>query len=160
MALPILFRSTPFRALRARPARAPFGRLSAEIDTLFDEMLRTALPVSSTASAFSPSVDLVEAENELRISVELPGLRAEDVHVEAKDGVLRIYGEKASTASEEKTNWHRAERSYGSFERRIRVPARFDADAASAAMEHGVLTVTLPVIPAAQPREIAVEAGE
>ena len=123
-------------------------------------MLRTALPGSGgEAQAFLPSADLVETENELRISVELPGLRAEDVHVEAVDGVLRIYGEKSHSADEEKTNWHRAERSYGRFERRIRVPAKFDADAASAAMEHGVLTVTLPVIPEVKPREIPVEAG-
>ena len=165
MALPILFRSTPLRSALRFPAvpNRRVGPVAAArgMDRLMDELWQS-LGARPAPAAFSPSIDLAESEAGLRVSAELPGLGADEVHVELNEGVLRIHGEKAHTPSdsdgeESEDGWTRAERSYGHFERRIRIPKRFDAEAASARMENGVLTIQIPTKPSAQPREIPVE---
>ena len=72
-----------------------------------------------------------------------------------------MHGEKAAPArsEDEQVDWHRAERSYGRFERAIRIPVDIDADAAKAQYKDGVLHITMPKTPAAQSREIPVEAA-
>lgn len=153
MALPVLFRTTPLRpALR----RVPVWNLSAEMDRLFGNLQRDT---STSATAYTPRIDLVETASEVRVSAELPGLGAEDFHVEFEDGVLRIHGEKTGALpEEEKVEWHRAERSYGPFERVIRIPVEVDANTAKARYHDGVLSIALPKTESAQMREIPVEA--
>ena len=155
MALPVLFRTTPIRrSLR----RAPLWNLSTEMDHLFEDLWRGA--GAPRSAVYTPRIDLVETPTELRLSAELPGMGAEDFHIEVNDGVLRLYGEKASAvADDEKVGWRRSERSYGRFERAIRIPVEVDADSASAEYRDGVLTVILPKAASAQVREIPVEAA-
>ena len=109
MALPVLFRTRP---IRPSFRRVPFWNLSAEFDHLFEDLRRGA--GSSAEEAYTPRIDLVETPSELRVSAELPGMGAEDFHVELKDGILRVHGEKESEVGDkDEVGWHRSERAYG-----------------------------------------------
>ncbi|KAL8525877.1 hypothetical protein ACS0TY_015203 [Phlomoides rotata] len=80
-----------------------------------------------------------------RKSVDLPGLKKEEVKVEVEDGsVLQIRGERRKEQEEKNDKWHRVERSSGKFLHRFRLPKNAKLDEVKAAMENGVLTVTVP----------------
>jgi len=111
----------------------------------------------SVASAWLPPVDVFEQKDALRIVAELPGVKADDVRISLENSLLTIRGEKKQTAEEQTERVHRYERCYGVFERSFTVPTTVDADHIKAAYEDGVLTVTLPKVERAKPRQISVE---
>jgi HSP20 family protein len=78
----------------------------------------------------------------VEITAELPGVREEDIDITIDDGVLTLRGEKKSVREDKEAGYR--ERSYGSFERRITLPANIDEDACAADFKDGVLTITLP----------------
>jgi HSP20 family protein len=94
--------------------------------------------------AFSPRVDVVENEKEIKVSVELPGMEEKDIDVALGQRSLTISGEKRHQKEEKGHNYRRSERSYGSFKRSLPLSSEVDADKADAAFRNGVLTVTLP----------------
>ena len=104
-----------------------------------------------------PPVDVLEDKDAVRIAVELPGIKADDVKISLENSVLTIRGEKRQTAEENTEHVHRYERSYGVFERSFTVPSTVDADHIQASYDLGVLTVRLPKVEKAKPRQIAVE---
>jgi HSP20 family protein len=111
----------------------------------------------AVTSAWLPAVDVFEEKDALRILAEVPGVKAEDVRISIENSVLTIRGEKKQAAEERTERVHRYERSYGVFERSFTVPTTVDADHIQAAYEDGVLTVTLPKVERAKPRQISVE---
>ena len=104
-----------------------------------------------------PPVDVIEDSNQVRIAAELPGVKPEDVSISLENQVLTIRGEKKQNTEESNDRTHRFERSYGVFERGFTVPSTVDADKIQASYEHGVLTVTLPKVERAKPRQIQVK---
>jgi len=108
------------------------------------------------ASAWVPATDIVEEADGVRIALELPGLKSEDVKITLENFVLTIRGEKKQV-KEEKGKVYRYERSYGAFERSFSLPNTVDADKVSATFENGVLTVSIPKAEQAKPREIQVK---
>ncbi|XP_075498975.1 18.2 kDa class I heat shock protein-like [Primulina tabacum] len=97
-------------------------------------------------SAFAAArIDWKETPEAHVFKVDLPGLNKEEVKVEVEEGrVLQISGEKRSEEEEKNDKWHRMERSSGKFLRRFRLPEDVKMDEIKAAMENGVLTVTVP----------------
>jgi HSP20 family protein len=95
---------------------------------------------------FNASMDVAEADNELRVCVDLPGVEEKDIDVTLDDDLLTIRGEKKSEQErgDKKENYHLVERSYGSFQRSLRLPFHANPDEVKAAFENGVLTVTVP----------------
>lgn len=104
-----------------------------------------------------PATDILENEQGLQIMVELPGLKQEDVQLTLENGSLTIRGEKKSEATEAKGGVHRVERSFGMFERSFALPDWVDQEQVAAALENGVLTVTLPRAEKAKARSIEVK---
>jgi HSP20 family protein len=104
-----------------------------------------------------PRLDVSETEREIKVTAELPGMDEKDVNVTLEGDVLTLKGEKKAEAEEKGKNFHRVERTYGSFQRVITLPAEVDATKVTAGFKKGVLTVTLAKSPAAQTRKIEVK---
>ena len=92
-------------------------------------------------SLWAPQVEMFEKDGKLHITADLPGLDKKDVHIELKDDVLTIEGERRSEQRDEKGSW--SERSYGRFFRSIPLPEGINAENANAKFENGVLDITL-----------------
>jgi len=107
-------------------------------------------------SSWLPPCDISENKDTLRVSLELPGVRGEDVKINLENNLLTIRGEKKQVADEKNERYHRYERSYGVFERSFTLPSTVDADRIKARVEHGVLLIEIPKVEKARPREIPV----
>jgi HSP20 family protein len=126
----------------------PFMSLHREMNRLFDDVFR-GVPTAgargrSGGDFVTAHMDVSETENEVRICAELPGVSQDDVEVSLDDDVLTIRGEKKLERKDEKENYHFMERSYGTFQRSLRLPFRVEPDQVQADFNNGVLTVTLP----------------
>jgi HSP20 family protein len=100
-----------------------------------------------------PAVDIYEEDDSIVAKVELPGMKKEDISVELNNGILKISGEKKREEKVEKKNYHRIERSSGSFERRISLPVETQADKAKASFKDGVLQIKIPKSDEAKKKE-------
>jgi HSP20 family protein len=105
--------------------------------------------------------DVVQTDNAIEISIELPGMSMEDVEVTVTDDLLTVKGEKKIERQEEKKGYYLSERSYGAIWRTIPLPPGADGSKAEATFKNGVLTVRLPQTPEAQAKvkHIEVKAG-
>jgi HSP20 family protein len=124
----------------------PFSRLRGEIDRLFDDfpLRMPSLRFPADASLTVPALEMSETKKAYKLTAELPGLEAKDVEVSIDDGMLRIAGEKRTERDEDEKGYRISERSYGSFERLVRLPATTQADKIKAKCKNGVLTITIP----------------
>ena len=152
--LPTLFR---------KEERSPVTSLRGELDRLFEDFFGDGFGVAAPAAlfankGFAPVMDLKEREDAYVAELEMPGMKADDFKVEVLEGVLSIRGERKHEAEEKTKRWHRTERVYGSFERRVALPSTVDAERVDAAYKDGVLTVTVPKSPGAKPKTIQVKA--
>jgi HSP20 family protein len=143
---------TPFRAGGGMIRGEPFLSLHREMNRLFDDAFRGAgLPAAETESQgggtfVNASMNVSETEKEIRITAELPGVSEQDIDVSLDDDVLTIRGEKKFERTDDKENFHFVERSYGTFQRSLRLPFPVDPEQVQASFENGVLTVTVPKI--------------
>jgi HSP20 family protein len=137
---------------RSRSGLAPsdinvFGTLHREIDRLFDDLTNGfGLSGSQGTSNLMPSIDVTETDNEIAITVEMPGLERKDVDISLENDVLTIRGEKKMEAEKDDKdkNVHLAERSYGVFYRVLQLPPGVDPSSVQATMSKGVLKITIP----------------
>ncbi|XP_068315263.1 18.2 kDa class I heat shock protein-like [Pyrus communis] len=98
-----------------------------------------------TTAIANTRIDWKETPEAHIFKADLPGIKKEEVKVEVEDGrVLQISGERSREQEEKNDRWHRVERSSGKFMRRFRLPENAKVDQVKAAMENGVLTVTVP----------------
>jgi HSP20 family protein len=106
---------------------------------------------------WTPAVDIYEVDGTLMLKAELPDMRREDIDVSVENNTLTIRGERTLDNDIKQENFHRIERSYGSFVRQFSLPATVDAGKIAAEYKNGVLTLKLPVREEAKPRTINVE---
>ena len=106
---------------------------------------------------FYPAVDIYEEDKGITLKAELPGMKKEDVHVEIKDGLITLKGERKMETDEKKNNYHRIERGYGSFLRSFTLPDAVDRDKIKANYKEGILEVTLPRAEETELKSIPVE---
>ena len=109
-----------------------------------------------TAAGFTPSVNIHEDEGAYALSVELPGLKKEELEIEVDGGVLILKGEKKFESEKSEKGFHLVERRYGKFTRRFSLPETVNADGIEASMADGILTLTIPKIEAPKPKRISV----
>jgi HSP20 family protein len=131
--------------------------IQEKMNRLFEETIhRTEFPDEGLdAALWSPAADVYETSDEVILSVELPGVRLEDVHLEALDGKLRVSGVRRADERVEPKQFVRMERIYGNFSRDFPVPASLDSSRIKATLKSGILRVVAPKSEHAQP--IAVE---
>ena len=105
---------------------------------------------------WAPAVDLVEREDSLVLRADLPGLKEEDVHIEVRDNVLTISGERRAEFEDSEQGYYRIERAFGSFSRSLTLPEGVDSDKIDASFENGVLEVKIPKPEARKPKRISI----
>jgi HSP20 family protein len=106
---------------------------------------------------FAPSVDVAETDKGYEVTMDLPGLKPEEVHLEFRDGQLWVTGERKHESEQKDKTYHRVERSYGQFRRVIALGADVDADHVDAEYKDGVLKVHVPKAEAVLPKRIQVK---
>lgn len=118
---------------------------------------------SSVAHFFSPKSEARQAKQKYTVSVELPGVKQNDIDISLNDHVLTVMGEKHASREErgEDNRTYFCERTFGSFQRSFRLPADVSADDIEAAFSEGVLTITIPKVSEelAKPKKINVKAA-
>lgn len=97
--------------------------------------------IVSSERGFTPPVDIYEDAEAILVKVELPGVRPEDIVVDAGEHVLVIRGERRP---ERNGGVYRIERAFGAFARTFMLPGAVDGPAAVAVMADGVLTIRIP----------------
>lgn len=140
-------------------APAPeFVPLRQVMNRLVSDLPWAPLPYQATQdAALRPATDAYESDDAVVLSIDLPGLRPEDVEVGFEDGALTVSGQLP--ARDESLRLVLAERPAGRFHRRFTLKTPIDADGIQARFADGVLTLTLPKSEQVKPRKIAVQAG-
>ena len=142
-------------------AISPYRASTDLFHPLLEEFFGPSMEGNRVANLMrAPAADVVETENEIRVIVEMPGIRADDVNVDIENNVLTIKGEKQEQRQEgdERSTWHLSERRYGSFSRSFVLPRDVDQEGIRAAFENGILSVTVPKSERARRRRIEVSA--
>jgi len=140
-----LVRWTPFRDLMTFQEET-----GKTLDSFFQR------PGEAGNGEWAPALDVSEREGEVIVKAEIPGVSNEDIKVSVKEDVLTISGQKKREEREEGENWHRVERTYGSFKRVLTVPS-VDGDKVEASYKDGILEIRLPRQESAKPREIPIK---
>ncbi|MBI5746755.1 MAG: Hsp20/alpha crystallin family protein [Nitrospirae bacterium] len=104
-----------------------------------------------------PAVDILETDKDIVIKVELPGIDLSDVNLEIADNMLSLRGERRFEKDTKKENYHKVERSYGSFHRSFTLPGSVDQAKINAKLKDGILEVKLPKVENLKPKQIPVE---
>jgi len=156
--------------LFGRPIEYPFRLvqgLSKQMDRLWDQMWRgtpmsrlTQLPGftalgSIPGVAWSPSVEVCEHDDQVRVCIDVPGVDESNLQVQIEQGSLIVRGERHDERAGESGN-RRSEMHYGSFTRRVPLPEGVDADTAQAVLRNGVLEIRIP-LHRREPRRVPVQ---
>jgi len=115
-----------------------------EFDRIFDSFFSMSDEEETSLAAFTPAVDIEDKEKEYLISVELPGIKKDDIIMNISGNLLSISGQKNQEKKTENENYHRTERVFGSFQRSFRLPEISDQENISAEFKDGVLNVSIP----------------
>lgn len=120
--------------------------------------IRPVRVVSGEGNGYFP-VDLYETDDEVVVEASLPGVKPEELQVSVTGDTLTVRGETKSAHEEEKPNFYRKERRYGSFQRVLTLPTEVDSDKAAATFENGVLNLRLPKKPEVRTKTIEIKAS-
>jgi HSP20 family protein len=128
------------------------------LDRLFDDVMNgaggTALGTAAAEGTFSPAIDVRANDEEIVLACDVPGLRREDLDVTVASGTLTIKGQRRYVGGQKDRVW--LGRRYGAFERTFTLPDHVDADAMTADLSDGVLTLRIPKKAVAKPRKVEI----
>lgn len=128
----------------------PIATLQREMNHVFESFWSRIGNLDWPWSSGEAKSDMVETDNAIEISVELPGMEMKDIEVTVNDDMLSVKGEKKIERQEEKKGYYLSERSYGVIYRTIPLPPGVDSEKAQASFKNGVLTIRLPQTPEAK----------
>lgn len=143
------------RSLIPWTGRLPLTRFE-EMEDLVDRFFGPDQEWLRPKFEFLPSVNVAETDNLYEVTVELPGMKPEDINVELKGGQLWISGEKKEEKEEKWKTFRRLERRYGEFRRLIPLPGTVDDKKIEANYEEGVLKIHVPKTEEAKVKHIKV----
>ena len=133
--------------VRVDPLLPEFERMLGDIWT----------PWTQVTSAAGMPLDIRETKDELVITVDLPGVKREDVQITLEEETLRLDAEKKEEKAQDGESWYARERSFGKYARVMGLPFRVAAERITAIMENGVLEVRLPKAEEAKPKRIEIK---
>jgi HSP20 family protein len=133
--------------------------MSREMDRLMNSVWGSN--GESEAAHWGMPAEIVETADEIRIDIEAPGLRLEDIEVTLENNMLTIAGEKKLERDEQvrESDYRLFERRYGRFQRSFTMPPTVRGDNCQARYDNGVLTLRLPKAEEAKPRRIRIQGG-
>ena len=134
--------------------------LQNRLNSIFNDYPRAGTAGDSESlgsGSFVPAVDIYEDAQKLALTLELPGIRPENVDIRVENQTLTVKGERGFDGEQKEQNYHRIERRYGSFVRSFTLPQTVDTENVKANYEHGVLSIELPKKAEAKPKQIKVE---
>ena len=152
---PLAVRSVARPNTTSSPATRPLLALQQEMQAMIENFFAGSGfsgsgPLSLQSNfpgnrSFSPQIDVVEEDDKLTVSVELPGLDQKDIEISLDGDFLHIKGEKREEHEEKSNkNFYYVERAYGAFERTVPLNVEIEEDQISASFKKGVLKIELP----------------
>lgn len=132
----------------------PFALLT-DLERQFDRAQQSA----ASRNGWLPAADVIAGEQEIKVIMDAPGVLRDDLSIEVRDGTLTVSGERRPV-DVTGSSAQRIERGWGRWSRSMRLRDGLDADAITANLTDGVLTVTIPVAEQAKPRRIEIGTGE
>lgn len=148
---------TPFMLMR---------RLMDDIDRLVqadgasaEDAGQTPWPADTTGLAWVPALEIFERDGQLVIRTELPGIKKEQLRIDAEPGRLVMSGERSQDVEQKGANFFRSERRYGSFRRVVLLPEGVDAEQSKATFNDGVLEITIPAPKLETSHRIEIQGG-
>ena len=131
----------------------------------FNRVFSGALPQRDrdeelSVGAWIPPVDIVEENDRILLTAELPGFKENDIEIQMEGNLLTLRGERKSEVEKEGRTFHRVERSYGQFVRSFTLPNNVDREKIKASFANGLLQIELPKHEEAKPRQIKISGGD
>ena len=148
--------------------RRVFGVPTTEYRSPFSELERMQRNMNRLMDAFSgqtvagrtagvfPLVNLTEDSDNYYVRAELPGLKSDELNIQAERNTISLSGERKIAAEGDNVKYHRREREAGTFSRVIGLPGEADPDKVEAGLVDGILSITIPKAEAAKPKQITV----
>ena len=127
----------------------------SNLDRFIDDVMGSALGAATNPRTFNPNVDVRASDTEVRVICDVPGVKREDLDITLENRVLTIRGSRSFESNENEQVM--LGRSYGEFQRQFALPDSLDDTNLSANLANGVLTVSIPKQPKAQPTKIRIE---
>jgi HSP20 family protein len=142
----------------------PFRNLvnsQGEFDRFFREAFSPLVGQGEVSTrTWAPAVDIYENGDNLVLKAELPGVNPDDVEIRVEDNTLYLKGERKFDNEVKEQNYHRVERTYGTFTRTFSLPNSIDSDKVAANYKDGVLTLTMPKKEEAKPKTIKINVSK
>lgn len=138
--------------------RNPFNeldRMRRQMDLLAGSLFGAGSQ-QTVASGVYPALNLTEDKSNYYIRAELPGVKQEDLDIQATGKSIAVSGQKKIVSEDENAKYHRREREAGKFSRIIDLPDNINTEKVEAALANGILTITVPKAEAAKPRQIVI----
>ena len=132
------------------------NQLHGQINRLFDAEVESDAATSAATADWIPQADIEEYADRFVLKLDVPGVELEAVEITLDNGLLTLSGERAKDASGKDVQRTRVERPHGRFHRRFTLPDTVDAAGVRATGRNGIVEVTIPKQPKAQPRRIQV----
>jgi HSP20 family protein len=145
------------RRLKIFGPMVELSRLQREVNRLFSIFVESNNPVVAPASAWDPSVDIVDDGERIRILFELPGVEASDLKLTIRGRVLTVRGNKrGKTRPREGLRFYCMERYFGTFLKSVPLPRPVNSRQAKTRLSRGILEVVLPRVPDLREKEVEV----
>jgi HSP20 family protein len=148
-----IIRWTPLRELTT---------MQEKVNKLFDDVIKSPYRSDEgfALSAWAPAVDIYETGKEIILKAELPEMQEKDIEIKVEDNNLILSGERRMEKEVKEENYHRIERSYGSFHRSFTLPNTVDRENIKASYKDGLLKVVLPKKEEAKPKQITIDVAK
>ncbi len=134
-----------------------FYDIASEVENVFDHLFNGKPTNESKPTArYAPRLSIYEFDDKFDVTLDLPGVKPEDVQIEMKENHLSISGQRRSDLTTEGAKAWKDERLHGEFQRVLQLPDNVDAERIDAVYDAGVLKITVPKAPKPAARQIAI----
>jgi HSP20 family protein len=152
-------RLEPFRDTESWEPFREIDTLQRQMNRLFDRLMPTTNGGERSGFIFSPAAELEETDDAIRLKLELPGLDAKDINIEATPESILISGERKTESRNEENGVTRSEFRYGKFQRIIPLPSQIQNSKVQAEYKNGILHLTLPKAESEKQKAVKVNLG-